>query len=219
MIKPLHAISGGTLVANPRRKRRKAGRKYGAKKFSALSRNPRRKRRSKHAMHAKHRNPRKLSHRRRKHRNPGMDIGGINLTELGLGSVAAIAAFGVSDALAKKYMASTLASTPSAAAIAPAAVAAAAFYGHQHAKGTLKGALKYIVILGAFEAVNRVVGQQITDQVQKLLPATSGAYLSSGKYLPTGGAYLPRATSGAWLQAPTTGGAFPQGKSLFGIGA
>ncbi len=234
MIKPFSAIHGGTLVANPRRKRRKvkAGRKHG---FRALSRNPSH-RRKRHAgahkrkarnpahafarMHHKKHARKNPARRHGKRRNPGMDMGGINLVELGLGSAGTIALSSVVQALVDKYAPASIKSMPGAAALVPALVAAGAFYGHKKASGTLKGALKFVVITSAFEAVNQLVGAQIKSTIAGLLPgATGGYYQASGHRV--GGVYLPspqRATGGVWLQTPpATAGAFPQGKPMFGV--
>ena len=239
MIKPIHAVTGGTLVANPRRKRRKSGakRKNPGKRFAARAKTGKSGKR-KHAKRAKTRNPsrtfgafRKAHKARGKHtahRNPARrghkrrnpEVGGIDIMELALGSGASIALTAVTQALVDKYAPATIKTSLGAAsgALAPGLVAVAAFFAHKKAKGKIKGALKYVAITATFEAVNQVAGSQIKGFIQDHLPGTGGMWLPNTQN--TGGMWLPNTqnTGGAWMGVQRdTRGAFPAPTKLFGV--
>lgn len=217
MIKPLRAISGGTLVANPRRKRRKAkaGRKHG---FASLSRNPS-PRRSKKAK----RNPSAFG-RMKSRRNPAMDIGGVDIMSLAGGSLITILGGNIAQGIVKKYATASITSMPGANALPVALVGLGAYFGAKKAKGQLKSALKITVITSAFECLNQLAGPKLQELTASFLPSTSGYYNQAGQRVNgMAGTYLPspnrQGTNGAWLQAsaPSTAGAFAQARPMFGV--
>ena len=221
MIKPFRALSCGTLVANPRRKRRH-GKRHG---FGTLLHNPRKKRAGKqHSRKAK--NPlhlfgklhRKAKSHRRKSRNPGMEMGGINLIDLGIGSAGTIGLSSIAQALIDKYAPASVKTMPGATAFAPGLVAVGAYFGGKKATGKLKSILKYVALTAGFETVNQLIGTQIKSTVAGLLPSTGGYYTAAGQRV--GGVYLQSPqTGGAWIQGkPATAGAFAKRGSMFGVG-
>ena len=223
MIKRLSARrSHGTLVANPRQKRKAAKRGHKRTKrssLSALMANPKHKRKkaNPHRKHAK-RNP--MSHRSAKRkRNPaigGIDFGGVNLVNVGVGSVAAIALGAVGEAVFKKYLSSYIQNDTLAKMAPNLIVAGAAWAAHKYVKNSMvKEVAKVTIALSIFKAINDSVGQSITDSVSKMLPGTSGAYTlvpTSGNYALSGGMYIDTTTSGGH----STGSLFPSA-NLYGL--
>ena len=221
MIKRLSARrSHGTLVANPRKKRKATKRGHKRTKrssLSALMANPKHKRKkaNPHRKHAK-RNP--ISHRSAKRkRNPaigGIDFGGVNLVNVGVGSVAAIALGAVGEAVFKKYLSSYIQNDTLAKMAPNLIVAGAAWAAHKYVKNSMvKEVAKVTIALSIFKAINDSVGQSITDSVSKMLPGTSGAYTPvSGNYALSGGMYINTATGGGHA----TAGLFPTA-NLYGL--
>lgn len=226
MIKRLHSRrSHGTLVANPRHKRRN-GAKRGHKRSRAkrglrsLFANPRRKKHSN--PRRKHRNPslnvlQRNARRRRTHRNPGMGLG-IDLMSVGVGSVAAIALGSVGQAIFNRYL-STSITNPQLAKAAPSLlVAAGAFAANKYMKNAkIKSIAKVTMALSIFKAIDDSFGQQIEEGVTKMLPkASAGSF--GGAYVPalrglTSGAYIDSTTGGAYMH---TSGVLP-GAGLYGL--
>lgn len=217
MIKRLSARrSHGTLVANPR-KRRNGKKRHSAKRkrrsLSALMANPRRKKRA-NPKHRKHRNP--ISHRR-KRRNPsigGVDFGGVNLVNVGVGSLATIALGSIGQAVFDKYLSNTIQNETLRKVTPNLLVAGAAFLAHKYMKNQMvKDVAKVTIALSVFKAIDDSVGGQIKEGVQKLLPGSSGAYTPvSGNYALSGGMYIDTTTGGGYSMA----GIMP-GANLYGL--
>ena len=223
MIKRIKARrSHGTLVANPRRKKRNGAKRAHKRKKRSLSMllaNPKHKKKRNggyklsHARKSrKHRNPRSFG---RKHRNPGFDFGGVNLVNVGIGSVASIALGAVGEAIFDKYLAKSI-ENPTLAKMAPnLIVAGAAWAAHKYVKNSMvKEVAKVTIALSIFKAINDSFGAQIKEGVQGFLPGTSGAYLpTAGRYaLSGGGMYIDTVTSGGHA----TAGLFPSA-NLYGL--
>jgi hypothetical protein len=213
MIKRLKAHrSHGTLVANPRRKKRNGGKRRHKRGLHALSANPRHKRK-----HAK-RNPAKLSHflKRRKsvkRRNPMVGVGGVDLVSVGVGAVATIGLGAVGQAIFDKYLSNSITNQGLRDAAPSLIVAGAAFAAHKYMKNPkVKEIAKMTMILSVFKAVDAAVGQQIEDGVKKVLPSMSGAYVPALRGY-TSGAYLDAATGGAYMG---THGVLPSA-TLYGL--
>lgn len=218
MIKRLkHRRTHGTLVANPRRKKRSSSRKR--RSLRAVFANPRKKRR-------KAKNPSPLFRRkhkaiRRKARNPGLAIGGIDLVSVGVGSVAAIALGAVGQGIFDKYLSNTIQNETLGNAMPSLLVAAGAFAVHKYvANQKVKNIAKVTLVLSIFKAIDDSVGKKIESTVKDALPGvTGGAYLgTSGAFVPalkgyTGGAYMDQ-TGGAYMG---TGGLLASGSSLYGL--
>lgn len=208
MIKRLSRRSHGTLVANPRRKRRNGKKRHGAKRkhrsLSAMMANPRRKRKHANPKRGhKRRNP--ISHRRRK-RNPsigGVDFGGVNLVNVGLGSLATIALGSVGQAVFDKYLDKTIENEMLRKVTPNLIVAGAAWAAHKYMKNQMiKDVAKVTIALSVFKAIDDAVGGQIKDSVQKLLPGSSGAYTyvpTSGNYALSGGTYIDTTTGSSYM--------------------
>lgn len=226
MIKRLSARrSHGTLVANPRKRRNGKKRRHGAKRkhrsLSALMANPRHKKRANPKHRRKHANPK--SHKRRnpirRRRNPtiaGVDFGGVNLVNVGIGSVATIALGAVGEAVFKKYLADKIQNETLSKMAPNLIVAGAAWAAHKYVKNQMvKDVAKVTIALSVFKAINDSLGQQITDSVTKMLPGTTGAYTPvSGRYALSGGMYIDTATSGGYAMANP--GIMP-GANLYGL--
>lgn len=204
MIKRLSARrSHGTLVANPRRKRRNGAKRHGAKRrrsLSALMANPRHKRKKHANPRRKHRNP--ISHKRRK-RNPaigGIDFGGVNLVNVGVGSLATIALGSIGQAVFDKYLSNTIQNETLRKVTPNLIVAGAAFLAHKYMKNQMvKDVAKVTIALSIFKAIDDSVGAQVKEGVQKLLPGSSGAYTPvSGNYALSGGMYIDTTTGGGY---------------------
>lgn len=222
MIKRLSARrSHGTLVANPRRKRRNGKRKHarkGRRSLSALLANPKHKRKRKHA-NPKHkrRNPLRA---RRKRRNPaigGIDFAGVNLVNVGIGSVATVALGAVGQAVFDKYLKDTIQNDTLRAMAPNLIVAGVAWAAHKYVGNQMvKEVAKVTIALSIFKAIDDSFGKQIKEGVQKMLPGTSGAYTLvpgvSGNYALSGGMYIDT-TSGNFTANP---GIFP-GANLYGL--
>lgn len=219
MIKRLHGRrSAGTLVANPRRKR-KSKSKRGVR---ALFANPRKKRHS-----AKRRNPHSLSghiknaRRRRssKRRNPQFNLG-IDLVSVGIGSVAAIALSSVGQGVFDKYLANSLSAVPAPVrdAVPSLLVAGAAWATNKYVKNTkVKEIAKITMVLAVYKAIDDAVGGTIKKSVTDMLPGATSSGSFGGAYIPalkgmTGGAYLD-ATGGAYMH---TAGLIPSA-NLYGL--
>lgn len=222
MIKRLHSRrSSGTLVANPRHKKRRNGAKRGHKRakrgLRSLFANPRRKKHS-----SKRRNPslnvlQRNARRRRSHRNPGMGLG-IDLMSVGVGSVAAIALGSVGKAIFDRYLSTTITNPQIAKAAPSLLVAAGAFAANKYMKNAkVKSIAKVTMALSIFKAIDDSFGQQIEEGVTKMLPkASAGSF--GGAYVPalrgmTSGAYIDAATGGAYMH---TSGVLP-GSGLYGL--
>ena len=219
MIKRLkHRRTHGTLVANPRRKKRSSSRKR--RSLRAVFANPRKKRR-------KAKNPSPLFRRkhkairRRKARHPGLAIGGLDLVSVGVGSVAAIALGAVGQGILNKYLSNTIQNETLGNAMPSLLVAAGAFAVHKYvANQKVKNIAKVTLVLSIFKAIDDSVGKKIQETVKDALPGvTGGAYLgTSGAFVPalrgyTGGAYMDQ-TGGAYLG---TSGLLASGSSLYGL--
>ncbi len=231
MIKRLHAKrSHGTLVANPRRKRRAGASKRRHKRgLRTLSANPRRAKRSGSGHRAKRRNPshglsgflkKRTTHKRRtshKRRNPDLSIGGVDLVSVGIGSVAALSLGAIGKGVFDKYLSSSV-SSPTLAAAAPSLiVAAGAFAVHKYVKSAkVKEIAKVTLVLSIFKAINDSFGQQIEDGVKNALPSLTGAYIPAV----AGRQMAGRSTHGAYIDAATgnaaTHGILP-GAGLYGL--
>lgn len=218
MIKRLSARrSHGTLVANPRKKR--SGKKrHSAKRkhrsLSALMANPRRKKRANPKRSHKRRNP--ISYRR-KRRNPaigGVDFGGVNLVNVGVGSLATIALGSIGQAVFDKYLSNTIQNETLRKVTPNLLVAGAAFLAHKYMKNQMvKDVAKVTIALSVFKAIDDSVGTQVKEGVQKLLPGSSGAYVPvSGNYALSGGMYIDTTTGGGHAMA----GIMP-GANLYGL--
>lgn len=224
MLKHSRAVSGGTLVANGRRKaksrtgRKSArGKRKGRKTFASKMANPRRKsaHRKTHAKRnpngtfasrLKRANPHRKGHARRR-RNPEGGPGGINLMHLGAGALGAIAATALTQGVYNAYApASVKSAIPASAAgaVSPGIVCALAFFAHKKIKGSMgKDIAKYVAIASGFQAVNAVAGAQISTTVQGFLPAATPATTTTPTPDPTQlkGYYNQRGqfVQGAWL--------------------
>jgi hypothetical protein len=223
MIKRLSARrSHGTLVANPRKKRKAAKRGHKRAKrrsLSAMLANPKHKRKHANPKHKrKHRNPMSA---RRKRRNPaigGIDFGGVNLVNVGVGSVATIALGAIGEAVFNKYLAKNIENETLRAMAPNLIVAGAAWAAHKYVKNQMvKDVAKVTIALSVFKAINDSFGKQITEGVQKILPATSGTYTPvSGNYaLSGGGMYIDTTTGGSYATSGPTG-IFPSA-NLYGL--
>ena len=215
MIKRLKAHrSHGTLVANPRRKKRNGGKRRHKRGLRSLLANPRHKKRN----GSKRRNPSKLSHffkkrKAHKRRNPMVGVGGGDLVSVGVGAVATIALGSVGKAVFDKYLAGKIGNTMIEQAGPSLIVAGAAFAAHKYMKNPkVKEIAKMTLILSVFKAIDDAVGQQIEDGVKKILPSTSGAYVPALRGY-TSGAYLDAATGGAYMG---THGVLPSA-TLYGL--
>lgn len=196
MIKRLKARHSGTMVANPRRKKRNGGHKRKSHKkrgLRSLFANPRGHKRKKSSH--KRRNPLV----RRKRRNPDVNIGGVSvdLVSVGVGSVAAIALGSIGQAVFDKYLSKSITS-PQLRALAPnALVAGAAWAATKYMKNPkVKSIAKVTLVLSIFKMIDDSVGKQIHDSVKGILPGTTSGYIPatrqmSGAYIDnTGGAYM-----------------------------
>lgn len=220
MIKRLSARrSHGTLVANPRRKKRNGKRKHAHKRrrsLSAMLANPKHKRK-KHAnpkrKHAK-RNPLRAYRKRRNPAIAGVDFGGVNLVNVGIGSVATIALGAIGEAVFNKYLKDTIQNETLRAMAPNLIVAGAAWAAHKYVGNQMvKDVAKVTIALSVFKAINDSFGKQISEGVQKMLPGTGGAYTPvSGNYALSGGMYIDTSTSGGYA----TAGVFP-GANLYGL--
>lgn len=224
MIKRLHSRrSHGTLVANPRHKRRsgaKRGHKRAKRGLRSLFANPRRKKHSN--PRRKHRNPslnvlQRNARRRRSHRNPATAGLGIDLMSVGVGSVAAIALGSVGQALLNRY-GSSITNPQLRAAMPSLLVAAGAFAANKYMKNAkVKSIAKVTMALSIFKAIDDSFGKQISDSVTNILPkASAGSF--GGAYVPalrglTSGAYIDSTTGGAYMH---TSGVLP-GAGLYGL--
>lgn len=227
MIKRLHSRkSHGTLVANPRRRKRRNGAKRRHRKLSALAANPAHKRRKR-----KNGSKKSLSHyfarkghklHRRKRRNP--DMGGVDLVSIGVGSVVAIAAGAVGQAIFNSYLDKQIENPQLREAAPSLIVAAGAFAAHKYmANPKVKQIAKVTMMLAIFKALDKSVGGTIEQSVAGILPGGKPAAKSSGSFVSTKG-YLPvtRGTAGGAYITPT-GGAYAQlnglmpGASLYGL--
>ena len=212
MIKRLKAHrSHGTLVANPRRKKRNGGKRRHKRGLSALSANPRHKRKHK-------RNPAKLSHffkkrKAAKRRNPMVAVGGVDLVSVGVGAVATIGLGAVGQAIFDKYLSDKITNQGLREAAPSLIVAGAAFAAHKYMKNAkVREIAKMTMILSVFKAVDAAVGQQIEDGVKKVLPSMSGAYIPALRGY-TSGAYIDATTGGAYMH---TNGVLPSA-TLYGL--
>lgn len=218
MIKRLSARrSHGTLVANPRKKRNGKKRHSAKRKhrsLSALMANPRRKHKKANPKRShKRRNP--ISHRRK--RNPaigGIDFGGVNLVNVGVGSLATIALGSIGQAVFDKYLSNTIQNETLRKVTPNLLVAGAAFLAHKYMKNQMvKDVAKVTIALSVFKAIDDSVGTQVKEGVQKLLPGSSGAYVPvSGNYALSGGMYIDTTTGGGHAMA----GIMP-GANLYGL--
>lgn len=212
MIKRLkHRRTSGTLVANPRRgrKKRNGSKRTKRRSLRALFANPRRKKRKNPSKGIK----RHKRHYSRKHRNPGLEIGGVDLVSVGVGSVAAIALGAVGQGIFDKYLSQSVSSEPLAKAMPSLIVAGAAFAAHKYiANPKVKSIAKVTLVLSIFKAIDDSVGGKIKETVTNALPgATGGAYLPALRGY-TGGAYMD-STGGAYM---STSGILP-GAGLYGL--
>jgi hypothetical protein len=222
MIKRLkHRRSHGTLVANPRRKKRNGARRHKRRSLRSMFANPRKHKRK------KVRNGGKLSSflkkhkvRRRATRRNGMDIGGVDLVSVGIGSVAAIALGAVGQGIFNKYLAQSVSSEPLAKAAPSLIVAGAAFAAHKYMKNPkVKNIAKVTLVLSIFKAIDDSLGDKLRDTVKNALPGATGGYMAGG-YIPalkgynTSGAYVDAATGGAYTHV--THGILP-GAGLYGL--
>lgn len=221
MIKRLHGRkSHGTLVANPRRKKRNGGHKRRRRSARALFANPGHKRK-KH----KKRNPglsamlKKNASRKRHHkrRNPSFNLG-IDLMSVGVGSVAAIALSSVGQGVFDKYLSNTVQNPQLRAALPSLLVAGAAFATGKYVKNEkVKKIAKITMILSIYKAIDDGVGGAIKDSVKNVLPSFKGGAFG-GSYIPAlkgnmGGAYIDAATGGAYMH---THGILPSA-NLYGL--
>lgn len=177
MIKRLKARHSGTMVANPRRKKRSGGHKSKSRKkrgLRSLFANPRGKRK-------KH-NPRRAHKRRnplvrRKRRNPDVNIGGVSLdlVSVGVGSVAAIALGSIGQAVFDKYLSKNI-TNPALRSLAPnALVAGAAWAATKYMKNPqIQKIAKVTLVLSVFKMIDDSVGKQIHDSVKNILPGSTG---------------------------------------------
>jgi len=216
MIKRLkHRRTSGTLVANPRRKKRSGAKRGQRRSLRALFANPRRRKKRKNPYRGikssakRHRNP----SRRRKHRNPGLEIGGVDLVSVGVGSVAAIALGSVGQGIFDKYLAKSFSDSPIAKAMPSLIVAGAAFAAHKYIDNPkVKSIAKVTLVLSIFKAIDDSAGDKIRDTVKDVLPgSTSGSYLPALRGY-TSGAYMD-STGGAYM---STNGILP-GAGLYGL--
>lgn len=234
MIKRLHKRkSHGTLVANPGHRRRK--RRNGSKKrrrLSAMHANPghtRRRKRKNGSTKLSHyfaRKGHKKAHRRRR-RNP--DGAGVDLVSIGVGSVVAIAAGAVGQAIFNQYLADSITSPALREAAPSLIVAGAAFAANKYVQNAkVKQIAKVTMMLAIFKALDKAMGNTIEEAVSGILPggdtkkkssgSGSGSYVStttSKGYLPVSrglaGAYV-NGTGGAYMNGPIMPGA-----NLYGL--
>lgn len=218
MIKRLHGRkSHGTLVANPRRRKKRSGSKRRVKRSaSALFANPRRRKKRRNpgslSGYLKKHNARRKSHKRR---NPSF-VRELDLVTVGIGAVAAIGLSSVGQGIVEKYMGDTFADQPAIKAALPSLiVAGAAFAAHKYMKNAkIKQVAKYTLVMALYKAVDDAVGGKIKESVKGILPGnTSGAYLPALRGY-TSGAYMD-ATGGAYLH--TSGALLPSGGGLYGL--
>ena len=212
MIKRLKAHrSHGTLVANPRRKKRNGGKRRHKRGLHALSANPRHQRKHK-------RNPAKLSHffkkrKSAKRRNPMVAVGGVDLVSVGVGAVATIGLGAVGQAIFDKYLRGKLGSEVLEKAAPSLIVAGAAFAAHKYVKNAkVREIAKMTLVLSVFKAIDDAAGEQIESGVKKILPSMSGAYVPALRGY-TSGAYIDSATGGAYMG---THGVLPSA-TLYGL--
>lgn len=214
MIKRLHGRkSHGTLVANPRRKKRNGSKRRVKRSARSLFANPGHKRK-------KRRNPSSLSGffkknaRRKSHkrRNPSF-VRELDLVTVGIGAVAAIGLSSVGQGIADKYMPTLFADNkPIRDALPSLLVAGAAFAAHKYVKNAkVQQIAKYTLVMALYKAVDDAVGGKIKESVKNILPGTSGAYVPALRGY-TSGAYMD-ATGGAYS---SVSGLFP-GDKLYGL--
>ena len=162
-----------------------------------MVRNPKRKH------HKKHHNPRGvLPHYRKRVRarkNPMLELAGVPVIEMAVGSVGAIAAIAAIQGFVEKQ--SFYASLPQAVkdykldkAIVPAALAAGAAFAYKKTSGTAKDIAKYAFIGSVFIALQEVVGEKIKDVVKG--DAAAPAKKQNGMYIPAVGGMYMKAASG-----------------------
>lgn len=222
MIKRLkHRRSHGTLVANPRRKKRNGARRHKRRSLRSMFANPRKHKRK------KVRNGGKLSSFFKKHkarRNPsrrssggGMSLGGVDLVSVGIGSVAAIALGAIGQGIFNKYLSNSVSSEPLAKAAPSLIVAGAAFAAHKYVKNAkVKNIAKVTLVLSIFKAIDDSMGEKLRDTVRNALPGATGGmggYIPALKGYTGGGAYVD-STGGAYTH--TTHGILP-GAGLYGL--
>lgn len=223
MIKRLkHRRSHGTLVANPRRRKKRNGaRRHKRRSLRSMFANPRKHKRK------KVRNGGKLSaflkkHKTHRRRNPskgGMSLGGVDLVSVGIGSVAAIALGAIGQGIFNKYLSNSVSSEPLAKAAPSLIVAGAAFAAHKYIKNAkVKNIAKVTLVLSIFKAIDDSMGEKLRDTVRNALPGATGGYMAGG-YIPalkgyTSGAYVDAATGGAYTHV--THGILP-GAGLYGL--
>ena len=237
MIKRLHSRkSHGTLVANPgrRRKKRNGAKRRRSTKLSAMVANGRGRRKKRKNPHSKlshyfARKGRKAAHHKRR-RNPEGG-GSVDLVSIGIGSVVAIAAGAVGQAIFNQYLDDKIESTPLREAAPSLIVAAGAFAAHKYMKSPkVKQIAKVTMMLAIFKALDKSIGGTIQESVAGILPggdsgskksdSTSKSYVTATKgtrgYLP-----VTRGTAGAFVTP--TGGAYAQlngllpGAGLYGL--
>jgi len=191
---------------------------YGQGKQLGVVKNPRRR---KH-----HKNPRAfLPHyrKRKSHKNPMLEIAGVPVLEMAVGSVGAIAAIAAIQGYVEKQ--DFYGKLPAAVkdyhldkAIVPAAIAAGAAFAYKKTSGSVKDIAKYAFIGSVFIALQEVVGEKIKETVK-------GEKKAAGMYIPANGMYM-KATGGSMggmylstsgvAQADMGGLGLYQSKSIYG---
>jgi hypothetical protein len=231
MIKKLHGASS-TLVANPRRKKRNPKRKHARKNpsrrrrvhASGMMANPKRRKRH-NPLHkrgkAKRHNP-----LRRKRRNPGgkmLEIAGVDVGSMAIGSVGAIA---VSSALQGFISSMDFYKNASGAAkdyhlydaIAPAAVAAGAAFAYKKSSGQVKEIAKYAFIGSVFLAIQKVVGGKIEDATKDLFTgAKTTAAAAAASNVSSTKAGTAKDANDASKGVYKSGETGPDGKTIAGL--
>lgn len=206
---------------------------YGKGKDLGIVANPRRRR--------KHHNPRALMPHYRKHKssrrrkNPMLEIAGVPVVEMAIGSLGAIAAVaalaGVVESQIKPKLPQSLQNYRVDTLIAPAAVAAVSAFAYTKTSGTAKDVAKYAFIGSVFIAINETIGAFISDKVKDALgpaKAASGIYIDpyggkpavGGMYMQTSGMHgmymTAEGAAGGYAQADMGGLGLYQAKSIYG---
>jgi hypothetical protein len=230
MIKRLHSRkSHGTLVANPRRRKKRNGvakRRRRGTKLSAMVANGKGRKKRKNPSHKmSHYFARKGRRRTARRRNP--DIAGVDLVSVGVGSVVAIAAGAIGEAITDKYLKDKI-QTPSIRNAMPSVLVAVGAYAAakymQNPK--VKQIAKVTMTLAVFKALDAAIGETIKGAVAGILPGGGSSSSSSapqGNFIKPSSGYLPvtRGTSGAYVTR--TGGAYAgvngllPGAGLYGL--
>lgn len=220
-----------TLVANPRRRVRRARRNPSRRKRTAARRNPARRSVARRASArrnpsrrirrtAARRNPSRRIRRTSARRNPGMVIAGVPVLDMAIGSLGALVIVNTLKNLGPvKDQLDKIESAPLRAAIVPGLGAAAAFAVHKYAKSAqVKRIAQYAFIGCVFKLIDDATDSYFADEFPKMFSGgTGGVYMGSRGI--ANGAARP-ALAGAYMQTNGLGAVHsmkPKSHGLFGL--